>query len=573
MRASATSRIASPAPLPAAQTKDNAGKTDDASPFALLLQAAAPSKKAKLPAQDSCDKQPDDKNADNQNVSQGANQNSQTGTIPPAQPTPQIFATTADKADKPDADNDKAAAKAGGDAADAGQIPAGAQQANPQTLILASVPVPAAAPQVASAPANDDADDIQIAAPATAQAPPMPAATPAAGATDQGPIPPATAQAPSVPTPAPTAGATKQASTAPVTAQRPKGPAASKAPATSVPAPAADATNQASAAPVTDQTLVAAASQVPTIPAPAARTTDQAPAAPMTAPLSGVAAASQAPATPAAAQAAASPQADDAEDQTQIQLPAAPGAKPAAPAAKADAAKPLKAAANAKAPATDTTAPDAASTDTTKADSDKAADVKADLAQTAANSETAKPAPQPVQATSSNMAGIAAPQALQPASAPILTQHIQVTAQPIPNMPALAVTIAAKAQSGARQFDIRLDPPELGRVDVRLSIDATGKASAHLSADQPQTLDLLQKDSASLTRALRDAGLNMSQDGLNFSLRQQAGGHDGGQAGGQPGGHGGRSRTFSLTATTSIQATATSVTTRGVADGRLDIRV
>ena len=63
-----------------------------------------------------------------------------------------------------------------------------------------------------------------------------------------------------------------------------------------------------------------------------------------------------------------------------------------------------------------------------------------------------------------------------------------------------------RSQSGAKQFDIRLDPPELGRVEVRLSIDATGKASAHLSADQPQTLDLLQKDAPALTRALRDAG-------------------------------------------------------------------
>ena len=58
-----------------------------------------------------------------------------------------------------------------------------------------------------------------------------------------------------------------------------------------------------------------------------------------------------------------------------------------------------------------------------------------------------------------------------------VTQHMQVSAaEPAPNLPALAVEIAAKSQSGAKQFDIRLDPPELGRVEVRLSIDATGKA-------------------------------------------------------------------------------------------------
>ena len=84
------------------------------------------------------------------------------------------------------------------------------------------------------------------------------------------------------------------------------------------------------------------------------------------------------------------------------------------------------------------------------------------------------------------------------------------------------MAISAKSQSGAKQFDIRLDPPELGRVEVRLSIDATGKVQASLSADQPHTLDLLKNDAPALTRALRDAGLNVAQNGLNFSLRGQS---------------------------------------------------
>jgi flagellar hook-length control protein FliK len=108
--------------------------------------------------------------------------------------------------------------------------------------------------------------------------------------------------------------------------------------------------------------------------------------------------------------------------------------------------------------------------------------------------------------------------AVQAATAPA---HLPPAAHQAANMQGLAVEIAARSQSGSKQFDIRLDPPELGRVEVRLSIDATGKAEAHLTADQPQTLDLLQKDAPALTRALREAGLDVSQDGLNFSLRQQ----------------------------------------------------
>jgi flagellar hook-length control protein FliK len=159
------------------------------------------------------------------------------------------------------------------------------------------------------------------------------------------------------------------------------------------------------------------------------------------------------------------------------------------------------------------------------------------------------------------------PQA-QAGNAPAIIQNLQVTT-PSPNLPALAVAIAARSQSGAKQFDIRLDPPELGRVEIRLSIDATGKASAHLSADQPQTLDLLQKDAPTLTRALRDAGLNVSQNGLNFSLRQQPG--DAGAGNNQS--RGGNGRSFALTATSSVDATSTSAAWRTPADGRLDIRV
>jgi flagellar hook-length control protein FliK len=181
-----------------------------------------------------------------------------------------------------------------------------------------------------------------------------------------------------------------------------------------------------------------------------------------------------------------------------------------------------------------------------------------------------KAAPPQAAPTSTNMAVQAAQPsqaAAAPAAMPEIAQHVQVSAEaPKPNMPALAVEIAAKSLSGAKQFDIRLDPPELGRVEVRLSIDAAGKASAHLSADQPQTLDLLQKDASVLTRALRDAGLDVSQNSLNFSLRHQ---NQDGNA------HHGNARTvaraMALNASHSIEATPTSASWGG--DGRLDIRV
>ena len=90
-----------------------------------------------------------------------------------------------------------------------------------------------------------------------------------------------------------------------------------------------------------------------------------------------------------------------------------------------------------------------------------------------------------------------------------------------PDLNQLALSIAAKSADGAKQFDIRLDPVELGRVDVRLSVDSTGTAQAHLAAERPETLALLQSNSGTLTRALQDSGVQVANNGLQFSLKGQ----------------------------------------------------
>ena len=86
----------------------------------------------------------------------------------------------------------------------------------------------------------------------------------------------------------------------------------------------------------------------------------------------------------------------------------------------------------------------------------------------------------------------------------------------------LAIEIAGKAQAGNNQFAIRLDPPELGRIEVKLAVDRQGQVTSHLIADRADTLDLLRRDAGGLERALQDAGLKTSSDGLQFSLRDQS---------------------------------------------------
>jgi flagellar hook-length control protein FliK len=88
----------------------------------------------------------------------------------------------------------------------------------------------------------------------------------------------------------------------------------------------------------------------------------------------------------------------------------------------------------------------------------------------------------------------------------------------------LAVEIAARALEGKRRFEIRLDPPELGRIDVRLDVGRDGQVTSRLVVERAETLDLLRRDAATLERALQSAGLRTDDAGLQFSLRDQSAG-------------------------------------------------
>ena len=51
---------------------------------------------------------------------------------------------------------------------------------------------------------------------------------------------------------------------------------------------------------------------------------------------------------------------------------------------------------------------------------------------------------------------------------------------------------AARVEAGERHFDIRLDPPDLGRIEVQLSVDSSGRADSSSSlgagANRPKFL-------------------------------------------------------------------------------------
>ena len=66
---------------------------------------------------------------------------------------------------------------------------------------------------------------------------------------------------------------------------------------------------------------------------------------------------------------------------------------------------------------------------------------------------------------------------------------------------------------------VGLPPAELGKLDIKLEVDADGKTGITVTADNKNTLDLLQRDSRGLERALADAGLKADSGSLSFNLR------------------------------------------------------
>jgi flagellar hook-length control protein FliK len=140
-----------------------------------------------------------------------------------------------------------------------------------------------------------------------------------------------------------------------------------------------------------------------------------------------------------------------------------------------------------------------------------AAELRAD----AASTNPAPPAHAAAQAGATGQAGqtgqaAQANPAAQAQTVPVLNQ--------VP-LGAVPIEIGLKSLSGMNRFEIRLDPAELGRIDVRLDIGDGGDVKAHLVVDRVETLALLQRDAKTLERAFEQAGLKTSEGSIDLSLR------------------------------------------------------
>jgi hypothetical protein len=158
------------------------------------------------------------------------------------------------------------------------------------------------------------------------------------------------------------------------------------------------------------------------------------------------------------------------------------------------------------------------------------------------------------------------------------------------NLPAgatdqVTVQLQRSIKDGDGSISMQLRPEELGRIDIKLDIDKDGAVNATITADRPQTLELLQRDSHTLERALQDAGLQTNSNSLSFGLRgdggqgysqQQQQQQQSGDAGGNGGGSSGQRRGVRgvAAAEDDVTSSAMMVLRRYQApSGRVDVRI
>lgn len=88
--------------------------------------------------------------------------------------------------------------------------------------------------------------------------------------------------------------------------------------------------------------------------------------------------------------------------------------------------------------------------------------------------------------------------------------------------PASQMVAATMMKAGKNGDDnvmtLRLDPPELGNVSIRLQFGKDKTVKAVITAEKPETYMMLQRDSHALERALQSAGLETGSDSLSFQL-------------------------------------------------------
>jgi flagellar hook-length control protein FliK len=115
---------------------------------------------------------------------------------------------------------------------------------------------------------------------------------------------------------------------------------------------------------------------------------------------------------------------------------------------------------------------------------------------------------------------------LLPAStpAPAAASSTPVSASPRPAVATPADQVApvlvsmAHAADGAQRMTLRLEPPDLGHVEIRIDRTADAPAHVNITVERPETLILMLRDQPQLQRALDQAGVPPDGRSVTFHI-------------------------------------------------------
>lgn len=94
-------------------------------------------------------------------------------------------------------------------------------------------------------------------------------------------------------------------------------------------------------------------------------------------------------------------------------------------------------------------------------------------------------------------------------------------AHPASQLVATTLTKFARGAEGTQEMTLRLDPPELGNLSIRMNFGKDKTLKTHLVIERPETYLMLQRDGQALERALQSTGF--ATDGISFELAQDNG--------------------------------------------------
>lgn len=106
------------------------------------------------------------------------------------------------------------------------------------------------------------------------------------------------------------------------------------------------------------------------------------------------------------------------------------------------------------------------------------------------------------------------------ASAPVRDHNLSTLSRASIDATAqIAAQIQRRLEGRSTRFEIALRPAELGRVDVKLDIDAEGRLAARLAFDNPAAATDLRGRVDELRRQLEAAGFELAEDAFEFAER------------------------------------------------------